>query len=168
MNLYIEGCDGTGKSTIARELAEFLDLNYLNLCNKSEKTIYEFDCIGYLENFVHERTFLSKFVYQSIGYDYNTGWKLSEDNLEFFINLYNDTGVFVILTGDTDILRDRIKVRADEPPVIINKLNDINELYKSIAFDYNLFMVDTTRCSVDEAIKQIANYYLSVLNKRGE
>lgn len=148
MRIYLDGCDGVGKSTLAKYLSERFKLDIFCLTKDSEKSIDRYNELAAIENVVHDRTFLSEVVYPKIFRRDN--W-LTDDAVCELIEFYNqDDGVLVICTAPDDIIRRRILDRQTfEHYEVVNNIDYINSSYRELANKYNLLLVDTQTLDFD-------------------
>lgn len=141
MKIYLDGCDGTGKSTLAKYLSQRFKLDIFCLTKDSEKSIDRYKHLAKIENVVHDRTFLSEVVYPIVFGREN--WLSEDDICDLLHEAFND-GIIVICTASISVIRQRILDRHEfEFQEVMDNLDYINSLYQEIARKYNLLIVDT-------------------------
>lgn len=162
MRIFLDGCDGTGKSTVAKYLAQRFGLDIFCLTKDSEKSYARYDELLSIENVVYDRTFLSEVVYPKVfGRD---EW-MAQRTLEELIDNYKCNGVFVICTAPEEIIRRRLRKRNSlEYQEVYDNLAYINKSFKSIARENGLLVVDTYAMS----LSQIGNEIERRMKENGE
>lgn len=141
MRIYLDGCDGAGKSTLAKYLSQRFKLDIFCLTKDSEKSIDRYKHLAKIENVVHDRTFLSEVVYPKV-FD-RENWLSDDDVCELLHESYDD-GIFVVCTAPNDRIKGRIFDRHEfEFQEVMDNLDYINSLYQELARKYDLLLVDT-------------------------
>ena len=115
-----------------------------------------------LSDTLFERTFLSKYVYQ--GYGDRAHWHMDEVGAEHLCNLYKEKGIWVILKAPPDILKRRMEVRGDESHELIESIDAIQDRYMNFAVKNNIWMIDTSKQSIEDTVADIALYYYNKEN----
>lgn len=140
MKIYLDGCDGVGKSTLATYLSERFAIDKFCLTKDSEKSIGRYMDFK-LDDVVYDRTFLSEVVYPEI---FGREKRLSEKDIKFLLRWYSDNDtLFVICTAPDDEIKRRILARGVEHLEVIKNIDVINNAYREIAKKYNLMIVNT-------------------------
>lgn len=151
MKIILEGCDGTGKSTVAKMLRlKYPDLNFIKLSGSDVCTKEFFSQTLELSNFIMDRNFISEEVYPDImgrysrlcGYDAsNLHMKLLEKKVHVFI-----------FTAPTHILQKRLDKRGDETEELVSKIPQIKKAYEDIADYHDYTLIDTHENNVVEIL----------------
>lgn len=149
MKIYLDGCDGVGKSTLANYLSERFCIDKFCLTKDSEKSIDRYKSLTHLDNVVYDRTFLSEVVYPEI---FGREEWLSENDIEYLLDCYRkEKCLIVICTASNETIRDRILARGVEFFEVIKNIANINTKYRELAMKYNLLLVNT-QCHTSEEI----------------
>ena len=111
-NIYLDGPEATGKTTLAKMLEYELHFNYTHLDNSCPNTKEYHELLMLQNRSVFDRFCLSEVVYSKI---YNRVPKLSfEDCLSIINGATPGNDLFIILyTSDISILKDRLKRRKE-------------------------------------------------------
>ena len=155
MKIIIEGCDGTGKTTLAKTLAEMYQLDVVHMTNRDSNTFNFYrEALG-KEDVVWDRNLIGEIVYPKV---FNRQSNIDEIDLEFLIKRAKASGViFLILTTDMEEIKRRIIERGGEYESVIENLEFINTTFCEIATKYNLPLIDTSKVSVSEICKLYIN-----------
>lgn len=153
VRIMVEGADGTGKTTIINNLAEIYNCNVLHLTKWGPRNINRYKEQLNLHDVIFDRSFISELVYKQaffkkpllsfkevlklLKYAKKKGWKI------------------IILTNDEKTLKDRLISRGNEDPEIINRIVEINNLYKTYASSFDITMIDTSDKNYFEKIIEI-------------
>lgn len=152
MRIVIEGVDGTGKSSLIEKLCADYGLDFIKMTGPGWKEFESYFQKAGVDNVIHDRSFISEFVYSTI---YNRKSVIDKDAFEMLLLLYRKYGTkIIILTADVPEVMRRIKVRATDN----EKENDI--IRRKIAYDliakiFGIDIIDTTHLNEDEAYKEI-------------
>lgn len=141
MRIFLDGCDGTGKSTLATYLSERFKIDKFCLTKDSKKSVTRYMEVMKTDDVVYDRTFLSEVVYPSV---FGREDWLSETQVDKLIEYYKGAGLFVICTAEPRDIRQRILRRGAEHLEVIKNIDRINAQYVEIAKKYNLIVVDTS------------------------
>lgn len=148
MRIILEGCDGTGKTTLAKILADKYGLDVCH-CTQHDGKDYDFYFQTLRkENVIWDRHTLGELIYPEI---FN---RPSEINLEEVWSLVryakeNDIKFFV-LTTDQETLRKRLLSRGTEDYRIIKNCKEIDKRFKDLAVYFSLPIIDTTKMTLQE------------------
>lgn len=148
MRIFLDGCDGAGKSTLAKYLSERFNLDIFSLTKNSEKSEKRYIELLSIDNVIHDRTFLSEVVYPPVfGRDI---WLTDDAIVELFGHYCKKDDLFIICTAPDEVIRQRIINRHEfEYQEIVDNIAYINSKYKDIFLNYgglannNIFLVDT-------------------------
>lgn len=108
MNIVIEGCDGTGKSTIAKHLCEIFGLQYWH--ESAPRTFAEYSMMLACGGFVFDRFCVGQFVYNAPEQQ-----KLSFEELQkLFSEVFPKTNtLFIYVDAHTDTIISRLIARGE-------------------------------------------------------
>lgn len=141
MKIFIDGCDGSGKSTLAKYLSDKFKLDIFCLTKDSEKSVSRYYELLNIDNVIYDRTFLSEVVYPKVfGRE---EWIADKDVSDLLDEYKCDDTLFVICTAPEDVIKERLSVRGNEYSQVINNIDYINESYRQIAINNDLFLINT-------------------------
>lgn len=153
MRIALDGCDGTGKTTISEKLANTFGCNIVRLTNGGDRTLNAYRQLMSCDNVVHDRTFLSEIIYPKyFGRKGRLDSKIILTLFELF-DIY-DIKLF-ILTAKPETILERIGKRGDEFIDDVEKFIQINRDYLNVANENGFTIIDTTNKTVDEIIEEI-------------
>lgn len=111
MNIILEGCDGTGKSTIARHLCERFGLQYWH--ESQPRTFDEYKQMLEYGGFVFDRFCFGQFVYNSTEQQ-----KMSLEELKTLVReVFPATGtVLILVEAHTEPIIERLIARGEGSP----------------------------------------------------
>lgn len=149
MKIYIDGCDGTGKSTLAKYLSDRFKLDIFYMSKDSERSIMKYCERICIDDVVYDRTFISETIYPMV---FGRDTTLSPEDVESLLDYYdNPNSLFVICTAPEEIIRARLFWReGSEDSNVLDNLLYINDKYVEFAYKHNLMLVDTDELSLEE------------------
>lgn len=131
MNIVIEGCDGTGKSSIAKHLCEKLGLQYWH--ESQPRTFDEYKQMLEYGGFVFDRFCFGQFVYNT-----ENQRKMSFDELKTLVReVFPATEtVFIYVDAHTDTIIKRLLQRGEGTEAIMHEMEkyikNIRGTYRSV------------------------------------
>lgn len=136
-NIYVDGIDGVGKSTLCRKWKKRLGLDYTHLTSKHKN---DFDFHWTLikkEKVFYDRFFGGEFVYPTL---YVRDPKMTlEEMLELYQEIINQNELYIIMVAsDLSIVEKRLKAREEDE--FIPQLRLQNKLF----FDFYNFLKANT------------------------
>lgn len=123
MLIVLEGCDGVGKTTIARNLAQLMDARIVH-CTASTPNDYKFfksiiDASKY-QNIIADRFCYGQFVYQSEEERHLTRAELTQLELDMI-----DAGAKVIhVHAPVDEVKSRLRYRNEKTDLPVEEIMD--------------------------------------------
>lgn len=156
MRILIDGCDGTGKTSVCEKLANKFGCNIVRLTHDGDRNFKAYSEAMIPDNMVHDRTFLSEIIYPKF---FGRASRLMDSSIPALYQLIEqyDTKVF-ILTADNDEIVRRLNLRGDEFIDDFEKIKGINYDYIKIALIKNYVLIDTTNKTIDEVVEEIGGY----------
>lgn len=154
--IALDGCDGTGKTTISEKLANKLGCNIVRLTNGGDRSFRAYWETMSCHNVIHDRTFLSEIIYPKYFE------KKSRLNKQFIPSLFEGLDFFgiklFILTAKPETILERINIRGDEFIDDPAKFVQINQDYVDLANEHGFTIIDTTNKTIDEIVEEIGGY----------
>ena len=149
----MEGCDGVGKTTLVRKLADHFECDILVMTEKGSKRIEDYEDKANLNNVISDRSFLSELVYSNV---FNRKSPQTPFQYEALVKLYRSRGwIFLILDADTQCIIDRLMLRGNEDEYKVKAIEKLGMFYKAIAYFYNIPIINTENLDVNELIKNL-------------
>lgn len=162
MKIIIEGCDGTGKTTLAKKLARKYKCDVIHMTNKDPKDFSFYSQSLRKTNAIYDRNFLSELIYPKVFNRYSTA--ITNDEFKLLLKRAIDNEVLiVILTASSIDILNRLKKRANEPKEILKRYKWIDKQYRKIAKKYCIPIFDTTFLTV----KDVCKFINSIIGYRG-
>lgn len=156
MRILIDGCDGTGKTTIAEKLANEYGCNIIRLTYGGDRSLKAYFQMMAVDNVVHDRTFISEIIYPKY---FARASKLEFNSEKYLWNMIENLSMRpFILTASSLTIKERILQRGDEYIKDVDKFGRINRDYITYAHEYDIPLINTTDKTVDEIIKEIGGY----------
>lgn len=140
MRILIEGCDGVGKTTLAKILAEKYNLDYCH-CTQNDLISKEF----YLHslnknNIVWDRHFIGEMIYPKL---FKRDQMLTKRDFFNICTKIKELNVIVlVLTTDVLTIRERLDKRGTEHKIIYDNIKLINDQFLKIAINNNFVIIN--------------------------
>ena len=153
MKIILEGCDGTGKSTLAKLLADKYGLDICH-CTQNDPADYDF----YLqtarkENIVWDRHSIGELIYPWV---FGREAKTSPELVRLALMYAREAGTKIfILTTDIDEIKRRLTARGTEDPRILDRIVWINKEFLHFANIFDIPVIDTSKMTFDEIFKLV-------------
>lgn len=163
-NIVLEGCDATGKSTLAKVLSDELEMlvvqgsSFENATGTNEDLFKHFTKVSNARNIIFDRSIYSNYVYATLYNDYSI--LSDEQRAEIEKKIKNNT-IVIYLSADEQTIKDRIGERGDDY-IKTKDIKGILELY-STAIDKAkkngviIKQYDTSKLTTEEIAKDIVN-----------
>lgn len=151
MKIILEGCDGSGKTTLAEALAKKYHLDICH-CTASDPADYNFyRQTSRKENIIWDRHTLGELIYPQV---FNRRPKLNPEEARMIIAYARSEGTkFFVLTAGIEALKYRISNRGEEDQRILNKLEWINDEFLYYANVFNIPIIDTSKTLMTDIIE---------------
>lgn len=152
----IDGCDGTGKSSVCEKLANELNCNIIRLTKNGPRAVESYKYLMNANNVVHDRSFISELIYSKY---FEKDVELSSQEILTLWRIIRYLPInFFILTANNEEIYKRISLRGDEFIKDAEIFKKINDEYRTFAKCNEVTLIDTTNKSIDEVVKEIRSY----------
>lgn len=154
MRIIIEGADGTGKTTLAKQLADEFDLGLMHISNKDPNDLDFYYQLLRKDDVVYDRNLIGEMIYPKI---FNRPGKLKEYELDYLMAKADDLGFKIfVLTAHDETLLNRLN-RKEEFNCVKDNISAINGDFLKYAGKYNLPVINTSKYGMDETFKEVKN-----------
>lgn len=156
----IEGCDGTGKSTLAKKIAEAYGVDYVHIGTEDPSDWYFYANTLRKANVVYDRHFIGERVYPKY---FNRKALIGKYRFEKLLEIAKAQGyVILVLTANDDVLKANNE--NDTYEAVRNNYKKINEKFVKIAQQYNLPLINVFDMTETELMATIGN----LVNEQGK
>lgn len=152
MKIILEGCDGTGKTTLAKKLQERYGIDYVHI-NRQDPTSYEFysQTLGKTD-IIWDRHFVGEMIYPTV-FKRKPNLRMADfENL--LAKAKEQNIVILILTAGEEQLIASSKKRPEYEEVVKNLIT-INGQFIAIADIYQIPLINVFEMTFDEIVKII-------------
>lgn len=153
MRIILEGCDGTGKTTLAKLLAEKYKLDICH-CTQSDPGDFEFyKQTARKDNVVWDRHTIGELIYPKV---FRRPEKIGIEDARLVLAYAREAGTKIfVLTDDIEVIRKRLLDRGKEDQRILDLLEWINKEFLFYADIFNLPVINTSKMTIDEIFKLV-------------
>lgn len=153
MKIILEGCDGTGKTTLAKLLAEKYKLDICH-CTQNDPADFEFyKQTARKDNVIWDRHTIGELVYPFV---FDRQPKISPQDALLILAYAKEAGAKIfVLTADIDEIKRRLKSRGTEDERILNELKWIDERFRFYADYFNIPIIDTSKMTFSDIFNLI-------------
>ena len=148
MKIILEGCDGTGKTTLAKLLADKYKLDVCHCTQYDPKDFEFYKQTARKDNVVWDRHTIGELVYPFV---FDRRPKISPQDVLLILAYAREAGVKIfILTTEIEEIKRRVKSRGNEDERILNKLEWIDERFRFYADFFNIPIIDTSKMTFND------------------
>lgn len=132
MPIIIEGPDGAGKSTLAKSLADRLDMNILKMTANGGQSVLEYTQKLACDGVIIDRCWVSEQVYSDL---FGREPRIGNDDAEALTELCGFVGIpIIVLLPPLHVVISRLNARGDEyADVVCPNITEIYKRYKEWA-----------------------------------
>lgn len=132
MPIIIEGPDGAGKSTLAKSLADTLDMNILKMTANGGQSVPEYIQKLACDGVIIDRCWVSEQIYSDL---FGRKPRIDNDDAESLTELCGTIGVpIIILLPPLHVVVERLEARGDEfSDVVCPNIVEIYNRYRTWA-----------------------------------
>lgn len=148
MRVILEGCDGTGKTTLAKILAEKYNFDVCH-CTQHDGKDYDFYFQTLRkENVIWDRHTLGELIYPEI---FERDPQITLEEVADLMRYVKENNIKIfVLTADQETLRKRLLSRGTEDYRIIKNCKDIDYQFRHLAAYFSIPIIDTTEMTLTE------------------
>lgn len=151
MRIIIEGADGTGKTTLAEQLANEFGLGLMHISNKDPNDLDFYYQLLRKDDVVYDRNLIGEMIYPKI---FNRPGKLKEYELDYLMAKAEDLGFKIfVLTADDETLIKRLSQK-EEFNCVKDNISRINEDFLKYAGKYNLPVINTSKLGIERTMNE--------------
>lgn len=143
MLIVLEGCDGTGKTTLAYNLSKMLSAEIIHCTTDTPNTVWFFNDIVEMaktKNIIADRFCYGQFVYQ----DPEKRQLNKTDLYNLELHMLNTGAKVIYVDCAEDVLAERLNARGE---ITMRPIREIKDNYLKVFSDslLNIAVVDTTK-----------------------
>lgn len=153
MKIILEGCDGTGKTTLAKILADKYGLDICH-CTQYDAADYDFyRQTARKENVIWDRHTIGELIYPNI---FGRKQQIGTEDARLVLHYAKQAGAKIfVLTCDEKTIKSRLSARGDEHPLIMNNVEYINNMFLFFADEFHVPVIDTSKMTLNEIFNLI-------------
>lgn len=153
MRIILEGADGTGKTTLAKILADKYGLDVCH-CTQYDPADYDFYRQSVRKNnVVWDRHTIGELIYPKVFSRYA---KIGTEDARLVIHYAKEEGTKIfVLTEDLELIQKRLDERGTENKKIIENIKWINDQFVFYANQFHVPVISTSKMTLDEMYKLV-------------
>ena len=154
MKIILEGCDGTGKTTLAKMLADRYHLDICHCTSKDPKDFEFYKQTARKEDVVWDRHTIGELIYPDV---FDREPQITPEDARIILGHARENGgkVFVLTAAD-DVIYGRLMSRdVPEDPRVLAQLMFINKRFKFFAEYFCVPIIDTSKLTINEIFDMI-------------
>lgn len=114
--IVLEGCDGTGKTTLARKLAQIMDAQIIHCTAETMNNFEFFQSIiemSRYRNIIADRWCYGQFVYQTEKERIQRGWLTDEELAKLELSMLENNVKVIHVVAPPDEVAERLALRSE-------------------------------------------------------
>lgn len=153
MKIILEGTDGTGKTTLAKLLADKYKLDICH-CTQSDPADFEFyKQTARKDNVVWDRHTIGELIYPEV---FGRRAQISPEDARLIVAYAREAGAkLFVLTSDMEEIKRRLTARGTEDQRVLDKLEWIDARFKWFAEMYDIPVIDTSKMTFAEIFELV-------------
>jgi len=146
VRIIVEGCDGVGKTTLAKKLAEKYNIkSYMHITRDDPNTAEFYVNTLNKTDVIFDRHFIGEMIYPKI---FGRHGNLTDAGFNFILNRARQLGYRIfILYSDKETIKQRLK--EDEHNEVIENIEVINDRFIKLAMNYGIQLINTSEDSFE-------------------
>lgn len=154
MKLIIEGCDGVGKTTLVKLLAEKYGLDVCHCTQYDPADFAFYKQTARKENIIWDRHTIGELIYPQV---FNRKQQISPEDARIVLSYARENGgkVFVLTAPNHEIRKRLLARNVPEDSKILENIEMINEKFLFYAEAFNIPVIDTSRLSINEIFEMV-------------
>lgn len=149
MRIILEGADGTGKTTLAKILADKYGLEIQHCTADDPKDFYFYKESLRKENIIWDRHTIGELIYPIV---FDREAKITPYEAKAIIDIAKAEGVYIfVLTSSPESLKRRFENRSkEEHPKITKRITWINQAFVECAKWLKVPVIDTSKMTLND------------------
>ena len=141
-SIILEGCDGVGKTTVAKLLADIYNMDICH-CTAEDPADYDFyRNTARKKNVIWDRHTIGELIYPEV---FHRKPQIGPEDARLALAYGRKNGTKVIvLNADTHVIRNRLRARGNECEEVMNHLDYIHDKFIEYANFLNVPIVNTS------------------------
>ena len=153
MRLVVDGCDGVGKTTIAKMLCSNYGLDYAHCTNRDPTDWNFYSNIIRKDDILWDRHCVSELVYPRF---FGREQLMSFQQVELLVA--GSGAKFIIFSCPDDVLYDRLMRRGEEHVEVLDNFISINRMFCELGDRLGIPVVDTSSTGIDEIFSLVEGF----------
>ena len=152
-SIILEGCDGVGKTTIAKLLADIYGMDICH-CTAEDPADYDFyRNTARKKNVIWDRHTIGELIYPEV---FNRKPQIGPEDARLALAYGRENCTkTIVLTAPVHVIKDRLANRGNECQEVLSKINFIHDKFIEYAEFLNVPVVDTSGSITDTLSKII-------------
>lgn len=148
MKIILEGANGTGKTTLAKLLADKYGLDICH-CTRNDPADYDFyKHTARKENVVWDRHMIGELIYPEI---FNYDPQIGTESARLILAYAREAKAKIfVLTANINTIKKRLKNKGEEFPEVIENIEKINNRFLFYAEMFHIPIIDTSKMTIEE------------------
>lgn len=155
--IIIEGCDGTGKTTLVKMLAARYGFDVCHCTGDDPKDFEFYKQTARKMKTIWDRHTIGELIYPTV---FNRKGQISTEDARIILSYAQENdGKVLVLTAADDVIKKRLTDRGDEDERIIKNIHYINSQFVYYADVFNIPIIDTSEAKISEIFDLLETPY---------